>query len=95
MFITFAQVALYLLGESKHLTRCLLRLAKDDGIHELVGGLKTPRFRLDERRLAGDLPHPVVYQADGSFQVLSAITQIRAQSEIYLVTIHFSLLIFH
>lgn len=75
-----SHVAFNLLCQQEHLAWCLGRFAEDDGIQELVLRFKTPRFRLDKRRLAGDVPHSVVDQADGSFQVLSAIAQIRAQS---------------
>ena len=82
MFLTFAQVALYLLGECKHLARCLLRLAEDDGIHKAVFRLEAPRFRFDKRGLSDHLPYPLTYQANGFGQVPFPIAEIGTQTEI-------------
>jgi hypothetical protein len=69
-----SHVALYLLGEQEHLAWCPLSLTKHDGIQKLVLRLKSPGFRLDERRLANDRSHAFSYQTDGSFQVPAAVT---------------------
>jgi hypothetical protein len=82
MFLTFAHVALYLLGESKHLTRFLLCQAEDDGIHEAVIGLEAPRLRFDKGRLANHLAYPLAYQANGLSQVPFTVTEIGTQTEI-------------
>ena len=77
-FLLASHVAFYLLCQQEQLSWCLYSFTKDDGIHELVFGLKAPWFRLDERRLAEYTPHLVANHTDSSLQVLSTIAQIRA-----------------
>ena len=85
MRLGLSQGTLYLLGELKHLAWCLVGEAEHDGIEESMVGLETPRLCLDEGRLAHHLAYPFADETDGLGQVVPTVSEVRPQSEIYMM----------
>ena len=65
MSLTLAELALNLLGGLQQLPGRKRCLAEDDGIEELLVGVETPGFCLNNRGLAEHLSHSLANQTDG------------------------------